>query len=348
MLLERCGSGPKEEGMPISKKPEISRRGFNSALLGTALAGAAGAKAWAQGAYPSRAVRLMVPYPAAGAADLLARTFGQALSEQLGQPVVIENRGGANGTIGSNVVAKAAPDGYTLLLDNITFHAINASLYKTLPFNSLTDFAPVGLVGWVDNVLVVNPSTPAASLHELIALAKSKPGQLTYASSGAGSTSHLAGVMLNTTAGIDMLHVPYKGGAPAMTDVLAGVVTAYFAGLSTALSTIEAGRLRALAVAGVKRNAALPNVPTVAEAGLTGFEASNWYGLMAPTGTPADIVARLNAEMLKLLQNPDVRAKMMAQGYEVTPSTPKEMGDSMQSATTRWAHVVKTSGANAE
>ena len=220
--------------MPKSKKPEISRGGFTSALLGAAFAGPA-AKAWAQGAYPSRAMRLIVPYPAGGAADLLARTFAQALSEQLGQPVVIENRGGANGIIGSNVVAKAAPDGYTLLLDNITFHAINATLYKTLPFNTLTDFAPVGLVGWVDNVLVVNPSTPATSLKELIALAKSKPGQLTYASSGAGSTSHLAGVMLNTAAGIDMLHVPYKGGAPAMTDVLGGVVTAYFAGLSTAL-----------------------------------------------------------------------------------------------------------------
>ena len=210
--------------MPISKKSEISRRGFTSALLGAAYAGSA-AKAWAQGTYPSRAMRLIVPYPAGGAADLLARAFAQALSEQLGQPVVIENRGGANGTIGSNIVAKAAPDGYTLLLDNITFHAINATLYKTLPFNTLNDFAPVGLVGWVDNVLVVNPSTPATSLKELIALAKSKPGQLTYASSGAGSTSHLAGVMLNTAAGIDMLHVPYKGGAPAMTDVMGGVVT---------------------------------------------------------------------------------------------------------------------------
>ena len=154
--------------------------------------------------------------------------------------------------------------------------------------------------------------------------------------------------MLNTAAGIDMLHVPYKGGAPAMTDVMSGVVTAYFAGLSTALSTIEGGRLRALAVAGVKRNAALPNVPTVAEAGLTGFEASNWYGLMVPTDTPAEIVARLNAAMVKLLRIPDVRAKMVAQGYEVTPSTPKEMGDSMQLATTRWAQVVKTSGANAD
>jgi tripartite-type tricarboxylate transporter receptor subunit TctC len=334
--------------MHTSSKSGISRRRFTSALLGAALAGLVGAKAWAQSPYPSRAVRLIVPYPAAGAADLLARTFGQALSEQLGQPVVIENRGGANGTIGSNVVAKAAPDGYTLLLDNITFHAINATLYKTLPFNTLKDFAPVGLVGWVDNVLVVNPSTPATSLKELIALARSMPSQLTYASSGAGSTSHLSGVMLNTAAGIDMLHVPYRGGAPAMTDVMGGVVTAYFAGLSTALSTIEAGRLRALAVAGVKRNAALPNVPTLAEAGLTGFNASNWYGLMVPTNTPADIVSRLNAEMVKLLQNSDVRAKMVAQGYEVTPSTPKEMGDYMQLETTRWAQVVKTSGASAD
>ncbi len=334
--------------MPLSKKPEISRRGFTSTLLGAAFAGLAGAKAWAQGAYPSRAVRLIVPYPPGGAADLLARTFGQALSEQLGQSVVIENRGGANGTIGSNVVAKSAPDGYTLLLDNITFHAINATLYKTLPFNTLKDFAPVGLVGWVDNVLVVNPNTPATSLKELIALAKSKPGQLTYASSGAGSTSHLSGVMLNTAAGIDLLHVPYRGGTPAMTDLLGGVVTLYFAGLSTALSTIEAGRLRALAVAGVKRNAALPNVPTMTEVGLTGFNASNWYGLMVPTGTPAEIVTRLNAAMVTLLQNSEVRAKMMAQGYEVTPSAPKEMGDYMQAETTRWAQVVKTSGASAD
>jgi tripartite-type tricarboxylate transporter receptor subunit TctC len=334
--------------MSISPRSAIARRAFTKGLLGTALSVAVAGLSYAQETYPARPLRLVVPYPAGGAADLLARTFGQQLSVQLGQPVVIENRGGANGTIGSHAVVQAAPDGYTLLLDNVTFHAINATLYKTLPFNSLKDLAPVGLVGWVDNVLVVNPSTPANSLAELIALAKAKPGQLTYASSGSGSTSHLSGVMLNSAAGIDMLHVPYKGGTPAMTDVMTGTVTAYFAGLSTALSTIEAGRLRALAVAGKKRNPALPNVPTMAEAGLSGFEASNWYGLMVPVNTPAEIVSRLNAETLKLLQNPEVRAKLVAQGYEVSPSSPKEMGDYMRLETDRWAQVVKASGANAD
>lgn len=334
--------------MSISRTPGVARRTFTKGLFGAAVTMAVAGPGFAQDAYPSRALRLVVPYPAGGAADLLARTFGQQLSVQLGQPVVIDNRGGANGTIGSNAVVQAAPDGYTLLLDNVTFHAINATLYKSLPFNSLKDLAPIGLVGWVDNVLVVNPNTPAKTLSELIALAKVKPGQLTYASSGAGSTSHLSGVMLNAAAGIDMLHVPYKGGTPAMTDVMSGVVTAYFAGLSTALSTIEAGNLRALAVAGTKRNPALPNVPTMAEAGLSGFEASNWYGLMAPANTPPEIIARLNAETLKLLQNPDVQAKMVAQGYAVSPSSPKEMGDYMRSETARWAQVVKASGANAE
>lgn len=334
--------------MSISRRPGIARRTLTQGLFGAALAIAVAGPGFAQETYPSRPLRLVVPYPAGGAADLLARTFGQQLSVQLGQPVVIDNRGGANGTIGSNAVVQAAPDGYTLLLDNVTFHAINATLYKSLPFNSLKDLAPIGLVGWVDNVLVVNPSTPAKTLAELIALAKAKPGQLTYASSGAGSTSHLSGVMLNAAAGIDMLHVPYKGGTPAMTDVMSGVVTAYFAGLSTALSTIEAGNLRALAVAGTRRNPALPNVPTMAEAGLSGFEASNWYGLMAPANTPPEIIARLNAETRKLLQNPDVQAKMVAQGYAVAPSSPKEMADYMRSETARWAQVVKASGANAD
>jgi tripartite-type tricarboxylate transporter receptor subunit TctC len=334
--------------MSASKPSGISRRAFTKSLVGVALAASVASPGAAQDAYPSRPVRLVVPYPAGGAADLLARTFGAQLSVQLGQPVVIENRGGANGTIGSHAVVQAAPDGYTLLLDNVTFHAINATLYKTLPFNSLKDLSPIGLVGWVDNVLVVNPKTPANSLAELIALVKSKPGQLTYASSGSGSTSHLSGVMLNSAAGIDMLHVPYKGGTPAMTDVMSGVVTAYFAGLSTALSTIEAGNLRALAVAGTKRNPALPNVPTMAEAGLAGFEASNWYGLMAPANTPAQIVSRLNEETLKLLQNANVRAKLVAQGYAVHSSSPKEMGEYMRSETARWTQVVKASGANAD
>ena len=303
--------------------------------------------AYAQ-AYPNKPVRLVVPYPPGGAADLLARTFAQKLAENLGQPVNIDNRGGANGIVGSEVVAKAVPDGYTVLIDNITFHSINASLYKTMPFNSQKDLAMVSLVGWVDNVLVVNPSLPAKSVKELIALAKAKPGELNYASSGSGSTAHLSGVMFNTTAGVDMVHVPYKGGAPAMADVLGGSVTSYFAGLSTALSMIKAGRLRPLAVAGTKRNAVLPDVPTVAEAGLPGFEASNWYGVMVPAGTPREIINRLNTETHKVLQSPDVRERLFAQGYEIKTSTPAEAAAYLDSETARWAKVVRDSGARQE
>ena len=299
-------------------------------------------------AYPSKPLRLIVPYPPSGAADLLARPFAQKLSENLGQPIVIDNRGGANGTIGSDIAAKAAPDGYTLLLDNVTFHAINATLYKSLPYNSLRDFAHVSLVGWVDNVLVVPPSLPVKSVRELIALAKSKPGQLNYASSGAGSTSHLSGVLFNSVAAVDMVHVPYKGGAPALTDLMSGTVSSYFAGLSTALPMIKAGRLRPLAVAGSKRNAALPDVPTVAEAGLPGFEASNWYGVFVPAATPRDIVARLNAETIKTLQAGEVRERLAAQGYEIKWSTPQEFTAYLKAETAKWEKVVRASGAQAD
>lgn len=305
------------------------------------------ASAFAQ-TYPNRPLHLIVPYPPSGAADLLARPFAQKLSENLGQPVTIDNRGGANGTLGSALGAKAPPDGYTVLIDNVTFHAINATLYKALPYNTQKDFAHVSLVGWVDNVLVVNPSLPAKSVKEFIALAKSMPGKLTYASSGSGSTAHLSGVMFNTLAGVDMLHIPYKGGAPALVDLMAGTVSAYFAGLPTALSMIRAGRLRPLAVAGTKRNSTLPDVPTIAEAGLPGFEASNWYGLMVPVATPREIVNRLNAEAIKVLQSSDVRERLIAQGYEIKWSTPQEFSAYLQVETERWAKVVKASGMQAD
>ena len=298
--------------------------------------------------YPSRPIRVIVPYPPSGAADIMARPIGQKLSENLGQPVLIDNRAGANGIVGSELAAKAPPDGYTVLIDNVTFHAINASLYSKLPFNTVKDFAHVSLLGWVDNVLVVHPSLPVKSVKEFIVLAKARPGQLSYASSGSGSTSHMSGELLKTLTGIDMVHIPYKGGAPALTDLVAGQVSAYFAGLSTALPMIKAGRIKPLAVTGVKRSAALRDVPTVAESGLAGFEASNWYGVFVPVATPREIVDRLNAETIKVLQSPDVRERLVSQGYEIQSSTPREFSAYLQRETNKWAKVVKASGARAE
>jgi tripartite-type tricarboxylate transporter receptor subunit TctC len=297
--------------------------------------------------YPGKPIRLIVPWPPTGTVDILGRTLGQKLAENMGQSVVIENRAGANGIIGSEAAARAAPDGYTILVDNITGHAINATLQAKMPFDSLRDFAHVSLLAWVPDGIVSLPSLPAKNVQELIALAKAEPGKLTYASFGVGSSGHLAGELFKMMAGVNMLHVPYKGGGPAIADLLAGQVSIYYPVVPSVVPLVKANRLRLLAVTGAKRSSALPEVPTVAES-LPGFEASNWFDLMAPAGTPPDIVGRLNAEAHKALQAPDVREKLAALGFEIQTGTPQEFSALLKNETEKWAKVAKASGARAE
>ncbi|HTP62575.1 MAG TPA: tripartite tricarboxylate transporter substrate binding protein [Burkholderiales bacterium] len=306
-----------------------------------------GSPAFPQG-YPNRPIRLIVPWPPTGTVDILGRTLGQRLSENMAQPVVIENRAGANGVIGSEAAAKSPPDGYTLLVDNVTGHAINATLQAKMPFDSLRDFAHISLLASVPDGVVSLPSLPAKNIQELIALARAQPGKLAYASFGVGSSAHLAGELFKIMAGVDLLHVPYKGGAPAIADLLAGQVSIYIPVLPSVVPLVKSGRLRLLAVTGAKRSPAMPEVPTVAESGLPGFEASNWFGLMAPAGTPPDIVARLNAETAKALQAADLREKLNALGFDVQTGTPQELHALIKSETEKWARVIKTSGARAE
>jgi len=297
--------------------------------------------------YPAKSIRLIVPWPPTGTVDILGRTIGQKLADNMGQPVVVENRAGANGMIGSEAAAKAPADGYTIVVDNITGHAINATLQAKMPFDSLRDFAHVSLIGWVPDGIVSLPSLPARNVAELIALAKSQPGKLTYASFGVGSSGHLAGELFKMMAGADLLHIPYKGGQPAIADLLAGQVSIYFPVLPSVVSLVKADRLRLLAVTGTKRSSAMPDVPTVAET-LPGFEAINWFGLMAPAGTPREIVDRLHAETEKALQAPDVRQKLAGLGVEIQPGTPQEFYSMLKSETEKWAKVAKVSGARAE
>jgi len=298
--------------------------------------------------YPGKPIRLIVPWPPTGTVDILGRTLGQKLSESLGQSVLVDNRAGANGMIGSEAAAKSPPDGYTLVVDNITGHAINATLQAKMPFDSMRDFTHVSLLASVPDGVVSLPSLPAANIRELIALAKAQPGKLTYASFGIGSSAHLAGELFKIMAGVDMLHIPYKGGQPAIADLLAGQVSIYIPVLPSVVQLTKAGRLRLLAVTGAKRSSAMPDVPTVAESGLPGFEASNWFGLMVPVATPSEIVARLNAEAVKALQTPDVREKLAALGFEIQSSTPQEFATLLKSETEKWAKVIKASGARAE
>ena len=295
-------------------------------------------------AYPARTVRVIVPWPAGGGTDMLARPIAQKMGEILGQQVVVDNRGGASGIIGSEIAAKAPADGYTIVIDNVTSHATNATLYKQLPYNTLRDFAPVSLLTAVTNVIVVHPSVPVKSLKDLVALAKARPGQLSFATYGTGGTTHLAGEMLKTRAGIDMVHVPYKGGAPALVDAVAGHVPVYFSVFNTSLAQIQAGKLRPLATTGAERSSLMKEVPTVAESGYPGFEANNWYGMLAPAGVPREIVVRLNAETRKTLQSPEVIERLTAQGYEIVPGSPDKLREHMVMETEKWAKVIK--GAN--
>ena len=300
----------------------------------------------AQSAYPAKPVRLVVPFPPGGTTDILARAVAQKLSEAWGQQVVVDNHPGAGGNIGSDIVAKAAPDGYTLLMGTVGTHAINPSLYAKMPYNHVKDFAPVILVAGVPNVLVVNPSVPAQSVQELIAYAKANPGKLNFASSGNGTSIHLSGELFKTMTGTQMTHVPYKGSAPALTDLVGGQVQLMFDNLPSSLAFIKAGKLRALAVTSAARSTALPDVPTLAESGLPGFEASSWFGVLAPAGTPHDIVSKLNGAIAAWLASPEARDNLAAQGAIAAGGSPDAFARHIDAETAKWAKVVKASGAH--
>jgi tripartite-type tricarboxylate transporter receptor subunit TctC len=298
--------------------------------------------------YPAKPVKTIVPFPAGGTTDILGRIVAQKLSERLGQQFIIDNRGGAGGNIGADIVAKSAPDGYTLLVGTVGTNAINASLYAKMPYDTAKDFVPIGLIAAVPNVLVVHPAVPARSVKELIDLLKSKPGEINFASSGNGTSIHLSGELFKTMAGVNMNHIPYKGSAPALTDLIGGQVQLMFDNLPSSMPHIKAGRLRALAVTSLKRSAALPDVPTIAEAALPGFDASSWFALFAPAGTPKEIVAKLNSELNAILQLPDVREKFAAQGAEPTEFNPEQFAAFTHAELTKWARVVKESGAKVD
>ena len=298
--------------------------------------------------YPNQTIRLVVPFPAAGTTDILARAAAQKLTEAFGQSVVVDNRPGAAGNIGSDLVAKSAPDGYTLLMGTVGTHAINPSLYSKMPYDHVKDFVPVVLVAGVPNVLVVNPALPVNSVADLIKLAKDKPGQINFASSGSGTSIHLSGELFKTMAGVDITHVPYKGSSPALVDLIGGQVQIMFDNLPSALPQIKAGKLRAIAVTSLKRAPVLPDVPTISESGLPGFEASSWFGVLAPAGTPAPIVARINAEINKWLQSAEAREKLLSQGAEAAGGTPEQFAHHIRAESEKWAKVVKASGAKVD
>ncbi len=303
--------------------------------------------AHAQG-FPNHPVRIVVPFPAGGTTDILARAVADRFTQDLGQPFIVDNRPGAGGNLGAELVAKAAPDGYTLLMGTVGTHAINPSLYARMPYDHVKDFAPVFLVAGVPNVLVVNPSLPVNTVAELIAYAKANPGKLDFASSGSGTSIHLSGELFKVMAGVSMQHIPYKGSSPALQDLIGGRVQLMFDNLPSSLPFIKAGKLRAIAVTSTARAAALPDIPTIAEAGLPGFEASSWFGLLAPANTPADVVARLNAEGNKWLASPEARDKLLSQGAIAAGGSSADFAAHITAETAKWAKVVKASGAKVE
>ncbi|MDE2616518.1 MAG: tripartite tricarboxylate transporter substrate binding protein [Burkholderiales bacterium] len=290
--------------------------------------------------YPARPISLIVPFPAGGTTDVLARAVGQELSKSLGQPVVIESKPGAGATLGADFVAKAKPDGYTLLMGAV-HHTIATSVYKKLPYDFQKDLLPVTTVALVPNVLVVNPGVPAKSVAELLALAKASPGKYTYGSNGNGTGQHLIGAQFEGMAGVQLLHVPYKGSGPLTTDLLGGQITMSFDTITPVLPHIKAGKLRALAVTTSKRSGALPDVPTLDEAGLPGFNLGTWFGVLAPAGTPKDIVARLNTEIVKLINSPDFRKRMEDIGAEPVGNTSEQMAQQIRDDTERFAELVR-------
>jgi tripartite-type tricarboxylate transporter receptor subunit TctC len=308
--------------------------------------GAAGT-AMAQG-YPNKPLHLIVPFAAGGTGDVLGRLLASKMSESLGQPVVVEFKPGAGTTLATDFVAKSPPDGYTILFSASTTMSINASLYSKLPYDTLKDLVPVSQLASIPNMLVANHALPANTVPELIALAKSNPGKLNYASPGSGTTPHLAGELFNTAAGIKMVHIPYKGAGPAIIDVLGGHVPMLFDNIPSVQPQVNSGKMKAIAVTSAKRSPAMPNVPTFAEAGLAGFEANSWWAILAPAGTPKEIIARLNAEVVKALNDPGLRERFLGLGADPAPGTPEECAAHIKAEVGKWAAIVKASGARVD
>jgi tripartite-type tricarboxylate transporter receptor subunit TctC len=305
------------------------------ALMLSLAAGAACAQS-----YPNHAVRLIVPFLAGGSTDIVGRTVAQKLSEMWGQPVVVDNRPGGSTMIGTELVARSAPDGYTLLVTPAPF-TINPSLVAKVAYDALNDFAPITLINTTPLVMVVNPGVPAKNVKELIALAKAKPGKLNFGSSGTGGSNHLAGELFNAMAGVKMAHIPYKGNAGALTDIVGGHLDVVYNGLTSALALIKGGKLRVLAVTSLKRNAALPDVPTLDEAGLKGFEAVAWNGLTAPAKTPRDVIMKINADVLKVVNSPELKERLKAEGSDPVGNTPEQFGVFLRDEIAKWAKVIK-------
>jgi tripartite-type tricarboxylate transporter receptor subunit TctC len=301
----------------------------------------------AQAQWPTKPLRIILPYPPGGGTDFLGRIVGQKLAEALGQPVIPDNRPGANSNLGAEFAARSAPDGYTLLLTNMS-HAVNASFYPRLGYDIVKDFAPVSLLASHPHVLVVHPSLPVKSVRELIALAKTRPGQLDYSSAGVGSSPHLAAELFDTMARIKMTHIPYNGGSASVVAIMGGQVQLGFPTTPTAIPQLKSGKLRGVAVTSAQRAPSIPDLPTISESGLPGYEIIIWYGLLVPAGTPSDLIARLHAESVKLLNAPDVRERLSAAGFEPIGTTPEQFGPYIRDEVAKWAKVVKATGIRAE
>ncbi len=326
----------------------MNRTSTHSILTAIAAAAYACTALAADPAYPTKPIRFILGYPPGGASDATARILGAPLAARLGQQVVIDNRPGAGGNIGAEITARSVPDGHTWMLGNNGILATNQALYTKMPFDSLRDFATVGLVGMQPSVLVVHPALPVKTVRDLITLAKSRPGELNYASTGTGTAGHLIGELFKGLAGVSYAHIPYKGGGPAVIDTMSGQVQFLFATAASVIPYIKAGRLRALAVTSAARSPTLPDLPTVAEAALPGFEATTWHGIVVPIKTADAIVARINADLNAVLSAPDTRERLGSQGIEPRPGTPAEFNKYLRSEIPKWTKVVRDSGAKAE
>ncbi|QOG08501.1 tripartite tricarboxylate transporter substrate binding protein [Aureimonas sp. OT7] len=313
-----------------------------------ALVAAGAAPAAAQTEFPTQPVTMVVPFAAGGSTDLVARIVAQRMSQELGQQVLVDNRGGAGGMLGATAVAQAQPDGYTILMGTIATHALSASLYANPPFDPVADFAPVAWLVTVPNVLTVNPQFPAQNVEELIALLKEKPGEYAYASSGNGTPLHLSGELFKSMAGVDIIHVPYQGSGPALVDVIGGAVPISFDNLPSSTEPIRSGQLRALAVTTKERAPNFPDIPTMEEAGVPGYETNSWNALFAPAGTPPQVIARLNEAANTAIQDPEVQKRLAEVGAQIVGSTPEELGEHVKAEVDRWRPVVEASGARIE
>ncbi|WP_026433095.1 tripartite tricarboxylate transporter substrate binding protein [Paracidovorax oryzae] len=326
----------------------IAHSTFRRGLLAAAAACALLPGLAAAQAFPSKPITIVVPFAAGGTTDILARIIAQGMGAELGQSVVVDNRAGAGGNIGGQVAARAPADGYTLFMGTVGTHAINAALYKKMPFDPIKDFAPLTRVANVPNLLVANPAQPFKTVQELIAYAKANPGKINFGSSGSGSSIHLSGELFKSMAKVDMQHVPYKGSAPAVTDLLGNQIAIMFDNMPSAIQHVRSGKLRAIAVTTARRSPELPDVPTIAEAGVPGYEATSWFGMFAPAATPAPVVAQLNATIVKVLAQPDIRKKLAEQGAEAAGETPAQFADFIQKESVKWGKVVKESGASVD